>query len=344
MARLAVTKLSWARPKSGFGEHFATKRQTTCEKDNDCMDDFGSKLLSSFLRLAIYSVLKYLRYTAGLCNMRPAGRMRPATVFAIAENVATARLRTYNLLSFQNFFQTTTKWNKFTTREKFVLVNLALRAYWVVQACATDKHRQAVVTLTLRNSVFDHLVGMIHFLTLRRPFFGSRPTLWETTGLDQLTNRCVKLRRQVFFSAEPWRWLRFRKYTTTFICVDRWFFTFFVSFTLQKNQKIYFTPNNVYCDKAWPSWKRSGEVLLEKSCKLHSDTWIFVLTGTNFRVMLVRNYQSLRWNVNKMLLQASMNTVKMWFAEVTEILNLTSYEPAYHWIKGQNVWKKECHV
>ena len=42
-----------------------------------------------------------------------------------------------------------------------------------------------------------------------------------------------------------------------------------------------------------------------------------------------------------MLLQASMNTFKKCFAEVVEILKIVSYEPAYHWIKGQNVRKKE---
>jgi len=31
-----------------------------------------------------------------------------------------------------------------------------------------------------------------------------------------------------------------------------------------------------------------------------------------------------------MLLQASMNTFKKWFAEVVEILKTVSYEPAYH--------------
>ena len=39
------------------------------------------------------------------------------------------------------------------------------------------------------------------------------------TGLDQLTNRCVKLRRQVLLTSLQSRgenrlWLRFRKYTT----------------------------------------------------------------------------------------------------------------------------------
>jgi len=42
-----------------------------------------------------------------------------------------------------------------------------------------------------------------------------------------------------------------------------------------------------------------------------------------------------------MLLQASMNTFKKWFAEVVEILKTVSYEPSYHWVKGQNVRKKE---
>jgi len=31
-----------------------------------------------------------------------------------------------------------------------------------------------------------------------------------------------------------------------------------------------------------------------------------------------------------MLLQASVNTFKQWFAEVVEILKTVSYEPAYH--------------
>jgi len=31
-----------------------------------------------------------------------------------------------------------------------------------------------------------------------------------------------------------------------------------------------------------------------------------------------------------MLLQASMNTFETWFAEVVEIVETVSYEPAYH--------------
>jgi len=44
---------------------------------------------------------------AGLHNLRP------ARTFAIAENVATARIRICNQLPFQIFFQTTTTWNRF---------------------------------------------------------------------------------------------------------------------------------------------------------------------------------------------------------------------------------------
>jgi len=42
-----------------------------------------------------------------------------------------------------------------------------------------------------------------------------------------------------------------------------------------------------------------------------------------------------------MLLQASMNTFKKWFAKVVEILKTVSCDPAFHWVKGQNVKKKE---
>ena len=52
--------------------------------------------------------------------------------------------------------------------------------------------------------------------------------------------------------------------------------------------------------------------------------------------MLVQNHQSLRWNFDKLLSQASMNTYKKRFSEVVEILKIVSYEPAYHGIKEQN--------
>jgi len=35
-----------------------------------------------------------------------------------------------------------------------------------------------------------------------------------------------------------------------------------------------------------------------------------------------------------MLLQASMHTFKIWFAEVVELLKTVWYEPEYHWVKG----------
>jgi len=44
-----------------------------------------------------------------------------------------------------------------------------------------------------------------------------------------------------------------------------------------------------------------------------------------------------------MLLQASMNTFKKWYAEVVEILKTVSYEPAFHWIKGQKRLKEGIH-
>jgi len=59
MARSALPKLFWARPKSEFGEHASNN----VWNNNDCMSDFGSKLLISFLMLAIYSFLKYLSST-----------------------------------------------------------------------------------------------------------------------------------------------------------------------------------------------------------------------------------------------------------------------------------------
>jgi len=44
-----------------------------------------------------------------------------------------------------------------------------------------------------------------------------------------------------------------------------------------------------------------------------------------------------------MLLQASINIVKKWLAEVIEILHTTLYETAYLWIKRQNVWRRNTH-
>jgi len=42
-----------------------------------------------------------------------------------------------------------------------------------------------------------------------------------------------------------------------------------------------------------------------------------------------------------MFLQESINAFKKLFADVIEILKTISYEPAYHWTKAQNFWKKE---
>jgi len=41
-----------------------------------------------------------------------------------------------------------------------------------------------------------------------------------------------------------------------------------------------------------------------------------------------------------MLLQASMNTFKKWFVEIVEIPKTVSYEPAYHWIKGETFGRR----
>jgi len=65
----------------------------------------------------------------------------------------------------------------------------------------------------------------IHFLPFSTLLWVSTHTL-ENTALDQLINRCVKLRRQVFLNCSASRgnnrlWLRFRKYITVFtLCVD----------------------------------------------------------------------------------------------------------------------------
>jgi len=40
MARLGVHNLSWARPKSTFGEHLAIYTSNNVWKNIDCMDEF----------------------------------------------------------------------------------------------------------------------------------------------------------------------------------------------------------------------------------------------------------------------------------------------------------------
>jgi len=54
-----------------------------------------------------------------------------------------------------------------------------------------------MVTLKTNNPGVDRL-GATHFLTLRDPCSGFDPYL-GTTGVDQLANNCVKLRRQVAY-------------------------------------------------------------------------------------------------------------------------------------------------
>jgi len=60
---------------------------------------------------------------------------------------------------------------------------------------ATDRHRLAVVTLKIHNSC----LGATHMLTHIHLCLGFDPYL-GTTVLDQRTNRCVKLQRQVFLT------------------------------------------------------------------------------------------------------------------------------------------------
>jgi len=62
----------------------------------------------------------------------------------------------------------------------------------------------------------------------------------------------------------------------------------------------------------------------------HSHTRIFVLTGTNFTVGYAWTKLISLWD----------ETFK-WFAEIVKILKTVSYEPAYHWIKGWNIWRKD---
>ena len=129
------------------------------------------------------------------------------------------------------------------------------------------------------------------------------------------------------------------------LSLDQRFLTFFISFTLLQNQKIYFTPNNVYCVKAWLFWKGPGQVLLESYCKCTFRNIIFMLTGTSFRVMLVRNL--LVWDETLINFSSKQAWVllRCGSLKVVEILNtfhsFVSFEPAYHWIKGQTVWKKD---
>jgi len=81
---------------------------------------------------------------------------------------------------------------------------LTLAIYSFSSACSTDGHRETEVTLDMHSSGLDRLC-VTHFLTLLHILWVLTQTL-ITTGLDQPTNRRVKLWRQVYpnFSAEPW--------------------------------------------------------------------------------------------------------------------------------------------
>jgi len=140
---------------------------------------------------------------------------------------------------------------------KLLILFLMSAFHSFLSKCSCHRQRQAMVTLKIRNSGLDRL-SIAHFLTLCHCYFGLTHTL-GATGLNQPADRCVKLRRQVLLTSLQSRgenrlWLRSRKYTTIFtLCVEQWFFTFFVSFTLWQNQKINFTPNNVWCVKSYPT-------------------------------------------------------------------------------------------
>jgi len=69
-------------------------------------------------------------------------------------------------------------------------------------------------------------LDMAHFWHFATVISVSTHTL-GATGVDQLADRCVKLRRQVLFTSLQSRgenrlWLHFRKYTAIFtFCIDR---------------------------------------------------------------------------------------------------------------------------
>jgi len=64
------------------------------------------------------------------------------------------------------------------------------------------RQRQTAVTLKIQNFGLARL-GTARFLTLRCPCLGF-DRYWRTTGIDQLTHRCVMFRQLVFlnFTAE----------------------------------------------------------------------------------------------------------------------------------------------
>jgi len=74
------------------------------------------------------------------------------------------------------------------------------------QGPTLQKDRQSVVTLKIDNSGLERF-GVIHFWPFATFIWASTHTL-GTTGLDQLTNCGVKLRRPLFLNdnAVPWWW------------------------------------------------------------------------------------------------------------------------------------------
>jgi len=68
---LLIPKLFLARPKSKLVNTSWPKPQITYDKNTDCVDDFGSKLLNSFLMSAIFSFLKDLR-----CRQTSSGKLK----------------------------------------------------------------------------------------------------------------------------------------------------------------------------------------------------------------------------------------------------------------------------
>jgi len=92
-------------------------------------------------------------------------------------------------------------------------------------------HKQTVVTLKIHNSGLDRPVTA-HFW----PFVNLVCVSTDTSGTpeqDQLTHRCVKLRRQVFlnFTAEPYMMRIDRGFVSAntnhfTLCVDQWFSNF----------------------------------------------------------------------------------------------------------------------
>jgi len=81
-----------------------------------------------------------------------------------------------------------------------------------------------MLTLKIHNSGLDRL-SMAHFWHFSVISVSTHAL--GTTGLDQLADRCVKLRRYVLLTSLQSRgenrlWLRFRKHTTIFtFCVER---------------------------------------------------------------------------------------------------------------------------